>query len=71
MARYEYDANQELLALGLSNVVSAVMSGYPVTGSFSRTAVNAMFGATSLFACLLSSVIVLLANPPLALVKLG
>lgn len=58
-ARYEYDPNQELLALGLSNIAGAVMSGYPGTGSFSRTAVNAMFGATSLLACGMSSLVVL------------
>eukprot|EP00929_Paragymnodinium_shiwhaense_P010394 TRINITY_DN11500_c0_g3_i1.p1 TRINITY_DN11500_c0_g3~~TRINITY_DN11500_c0_g3_i1.p1 ORF type:complete len:824 (-),score=79.07 TRINITY_DN11500_c0_g3_i1:211-2556(-) len=60
-ARYNYDPNQELLALGLSNVASAFFSGYPVTGSFSRTAVNAMLGATSLWACALSSMIVVMA----------
>mmetsp|Transcript_96115 Transcript_96115/g.256912 ORF Transcript_96115/g.256912 Transcript_96115/m.256912 type:complete len:723 (+) Transcript_96115:45-2213(+) len=60
-ARYEYEPNQELLALGIANLASAVMSGYPVTGSFSRTAVNAMFGASSLLACMVSSLIVLLA----------
>lgn len=38
------------------------MSGFPVTGSFSRTAVNAMLGASSLVACAMSSVIVLLAT---------
>mmetsp|Transcript_22096 Transcript_22096/g.51578 ORF Transcript_22096/g.51578 Transcript_22096/m.51578 type:complete len:739 (-) Transcript_22096:115-2331(-) len=60
--RYSYDPNQELLALGLSNVASAVMSGYPTTGSFSRTAVNASFGATSLVACATSSLLVLIAT---------
>eukprot|EP00441_Pelagodinium_beii_P032068 CAMPEP_0197632938 /NCGR_PEP_ID=MMETSP1338-20131121/9444_1 /TAXON_ID=43686 ORGANISM="Pelagodinium beii, Strain RCC1491" /NCGR_SAMPLE_ID=MMETSP1338 /ASSEMBLY_ACC=CAM_ASM_000754 /LENGTH=760 /DNA_ID=CAMNT_0043204515 /DNA_START=97 /DNA_END=2379 /DNA_ORIENTATION=- len=60
-ARYEYSPNQELLALGISNIAGAVMAGYPTTGSFSRTAVNAMFGASSLLACLCSAVVVLLA----------
>jgi SulP family sulfate permease len=60
-ARYDYDPNQELIALGLSNTAGAVMSAYPTTGSFSRTAVNAMFGATSLVSCAISSLIVLLA----------
>jgi len=59
-ARYHYDANQELLALGLANAASGIMSGYPVTGSFSRTAVNAMIGATSLVACAISSILVFL-----------
>jgi SulP family sulfate permease len=60
-ARYEYEPNQELLALGFSNIASGMMSGYPGTGSFSRTAVNAMFGATSLVSCAISSVLVMLA----------
>ena len=37
---YKIDANQELLAIGASNAISALVSSYPVTGSFSRTAVN-------------------------------
>mmetsp|Transcript_52794 Transcript_52794/g.150489 ORF Transcript_52794/g.150489 Transcript_52794/m.150489 type:complete len:795 (+) Transcript_52794:17-2401(+) len=59
--RYSYNPNQELLALGLSNVAGAFMSGYPGTGSFSRTAVNATFGATSLVATAMSSILVFLA----------
>jgi len=57
-AKYEYYPNQELMALGLSNVASSLMGGYPGTGSFSRTAVNVMFGATSLLACAISSLLV-------------
>lgn len=34
------DADRELLALGLANVFTSVLNGFPVTGSFSRTAVN-------------------------------
>lgn len=60
-ARYEYVPNQELIALGCANIGGALMSGYPTTGSFSRTAVNVMFGATSLVACVLSSLLVVFA----------
>jgi len=74
-ARYDYNPNQELLALGLSNVAGGLMSGYPTTGSFSRTAVNAMLGATSLIACALTSVVVFMAIyillPAIALLPLG
>lgn len=56
--RYDFNSNQELFALGLSNIGGAIMSGYPTTGSFSRTAVNVSFGATSLVACGLSSLLV-------------
>jgi sodium-independent sulfate anion transporter 11 len=38
---YRLDPTQELRAIGLANVVSSFFSSYPVTGSFSRTAVNA------------------------------
>ncbi|HLT19648.1 MAG TPA: sulfate permease, partial [Thermomicrobiales bacterium] len=41
------DANQELYALGLANVGGAFFSGFPVTGSFARTAVNYQAGARS------------------------
>eukprot|EP00442_Polarella_glacialis_P026386 CAMPEP_0115072724 /NCGR_PEP_ID=MMETSP0227-20121206/14387_1 /TAXON_ID=89957 /ORGANISM="Polarella glacialis, Strain CCMP 1383" /LENGTH=694 /DNA_ID=CAMNT_0002459499 /DNA_START=14 /DNA_END=2098 /DNA_ORIENTATION=+ len=59
--RYKYDPNQELLSLGLANAASAVMSGFPVTGGFSRTAVNALFGATSQVAGGLTALVVLVA----------
>ncbi len=34
------DANQELVALGMSNVVGSFFQSYPVTASFSRSAIN-------------------------------
>ncbi len=37
--------DQELLALGAANAAAALTAGYPVTGGFSRTAVNAAAGA--------------------------
>jgi len=74
-ARYNYEPNQELIALGMTNVASAFMSGYPVTGSFTRTAVNAQFGATSLFAGAISSLMVFAAMyvllPVIALLPLA
>ncbi|XP_073092147.1 sodium-independent sulfate anion transporter isoform X2 [Manis javanica] len=41
---YRIDTNQELLAIGLTNVLGSLVSSYPVTGSFGRTAVNAQSG---------------------------
>ena len=38
--KYRVDANQELLALGLATLGTGVTQGYPVAGSFSRTALN-------------------------------
>ncbi|MFC3616536.1 SulP family inorganic anion transporter [Lutimaribacter marinistellae] len=39
------DPNQELIALGASNISSAVSGGYPVTGGFARSVVNFDAGA--------------------------
>lgn len=33
---YRIDTNQELLAIGLTNVLGSLVSSYPVTGSFGR-----------------------------------
>eukprot|EP00771_Trimastix_marina_P000767 gnl/Trimastix_PCT/1798.p1 GENE.gnl/Trimastix_PCT/1798~~gnl/Trimastix_PCT/1798.p1 ORF type:complete len:826 (+),score=189.20 gnl/Trimastix_PCT/1798:69-2480(+) len=57
---YDVDASQELVAIGLTNVVSSFFHCFPVTGGFSRTAVNAAAGAASQFASLVSALIVLL-----------
>uniref|UniRef100_A0A7S2QJF3 STAS domain-containing protein n=1 Tax=Zooxanthella nutricula TaxID=1333877 RepID=A0A7S2QJF3_9DINO len=56
---YELDAGQELLALGFSNLVGAMFSCYPVTGSFSRSAVNNATGALTQMSGLVTAVIML------------
>jgi SulP family sulfate permease len=45
--RQRLDANQELIGQGLSNMVSGCFSGYPGSGSFSRSAVNISAGAVT------------------------
>ena len=42
--------NQELLGLGLANVAVALFRGFPVTGGFSRSTVNAEAGARTVMA---------------------
>jgi sulfate transporter 4 len=44
---YELDASMELVGLGMANLSSGFFGGYPVTGSFSRSAVNNESGAQS------------------------
>lgn len=44
---YNIDAGQELFALGASNLIGSMFGCYPVTGSFSRSAVNNNTGALS------------------------
>jgi sulfate permease, SulP family len=58
---YSVDPSQELLALGVANIVGSFFSSYPVTGGFSRSAVNAQAGAVTMFASLLSVVVVIIA----------
>src|SRR5690606_5554075 len=43
--RQKIDPNQELIGQGLSNVVGALTQAFPVSGSFSRSAVNINAGA--------------------------
>lgn len=57
---YRIDANQELLAIGLTNVLGSLVSSYPVTGSFGRTAVNAQTGVCTPAGGLVTGVLVLL-----------
>ncbi len=55
------DASQELLSLGLGNLLGSFISGMPVTGSFSRSAVNSASGVRSTGAGVFASSVVLLA----------
>ncbi|XP_006869705.1 PREDICTED: sodium-independent sulfate anion transporter [Chrysochloris asiatica] len=57
---YRIDANQELVAIGLTNVLGSLVSSYPVTGSFGRTAVNAQSGVCTPAGGLVTGVLVLL-----------
>ncbi len=54
----EVRPNQELIALGLSNVIGSLFQSYPTTGGFSRTAVNDQAGASSALASFISAAIV-------------
>ena len=55
---YEINPNQELLALGTSNMIGSFFQSYPTTGGFSRTAVNNEAGAKTGVAALISALIV-------------
>jgi len=59
--KYNVDASQELYAVGLGNLFGSLFGGYPVTGSFSRSAVNSMSGAATTFSGIITSGVVLLA----------
>ena len=58
--RYEVDANQELIGLGLANIAGAFFSAYPTTGGLSRTAVNDEAGARTNLAAIFSAGVIAL-----------
>ena len=53
--RYPIDANRELVGLGVANIAGSFFQGYPVTGGFSRTAVNGQAGAKTGLASLITA----------------
>ena len=55
---YEVDPNQELIALGTSNIIGSLFQSYPITGGFSRTAVNDQAGAKTGIAPIVSAIVV-------------
>ena len=69
---YEIDANQELIALGASNLASGLAQGFPVTGTDSRTAVNNTGGGKSQLVSIVAAAamlfVLLFLKAPLALV---
>ncbi len=58
--KYKVDANQELIGLGLANIVGSLFRAYPVTGGFSRSAVNYQAGAKTPLASLITALLIVL-----------
>jgi len=54
------DPNQELIGQGLSNIVGSFSQAFPVSGSFSRSAVNQNSGAKTGMASVITALFVLL-----------
>jgi MFS superfamily sulfate permease-like transporter len=52
-----WNPNRELVAQGVSNIVSGLVGGAPVSGSMSRSLISRMSGATSRVACIVTSLI--------------
>lgn len=53
--RQAIDPDQELVALGGANIAASFFSGYPVTGGFARSVVNAQAGAITGLASLITA----------------
>ncbi len=61
--REQWDANREMVSQGAANLASAISGAFPVGGSFSRSSLNKLAGATSAWAGAITGAFVLLALP--------
>jgi sulfate permease, SulP family len=59
-AKQKVDPNQELIGQGLANIAGGFTQAFPVSGSFSRSAVNFNSGAVSGMASVITAIFVLL-----------
>jgi SulP family sulfate permease len=55
------DSNQEFVGQGLANTACGLFSGFPVSGSFARSAINFESGARTPFASIFAGILVLIA----------
>lgn len=58
---YKIYPSQELIAIGVANILSSFVGSYPITGSFSRTAVNSQSGVKTPAAGLITGAVIILA----------
>lgn len=57
---YRVRANQELIALGLSNMAGSLFKAYPSTSSFSRSAINQENGGTTGMSAIVSVIMIVI-----------
>ena len=57
---YVIDPSQELVAIGVTNLLGPFFGAYPATGSFSRTAIKSKAGVRTPFAGVVTALVVLL-----------
>lgn len=58
---YTINPSQEMVAIGVTNLLGPFLGAYPATGSFSRTAIKSKAGVRTPFAGFITAVVVLLA----------
>ncbi len=61
--RIPWDSNRELVSQGVANLASGLAGGFPVGGSFSRSALNRLAGAQSVVAGGVTGAIILAFQP--------
>lgn len=58
---YTINPSQEMVAIGVTNILGPFLGAYPATGSFSRTAIKSKAGVRTPFAGVITAAVVLLA----------
>ena len=58
---YKINPNQELIAIGVTNLVGSCFNAYPATGSFSRSALKSKCGVRTPAAGIITAIVVLVA----------
>lgn len=58
---YIINPSQEMVAIGITNILGPFLGAYPSTGSFSRTAIKSKAGVRTPFAGVITAIVVLLA----------
>ena len=58
---YVIEPSQELIAIGVTNLLGPFLGAYPATGSFSRTAIKSKAGVRTPLAGVITAIVVLLA----------
>lgn len=58
---YTIDPSQEMVAIGITNLLGPFLGAYPATGSFTRTAIKSKAGVRTPFAGVITALVVLLA----------
>lgn len=58
---YTIDPSQEMVAIGITNLLGPFLGAYPATGSFSRTAIKSKAGVRTPLAGVITALVVLLA----------
>lgn len=58
---YTIDPSQEMVAIGVTNLLGPFLGAYPATGSFSRTAIKSKAGVRTPFAGVFTAIVVLIA----------
>lgn len=60
LTKEPWDKNQELIGQGLAKLISGFSGAFPVSGSFSRTALNAYSGARTSWSAIVASLLVMI-----------